>query len=134
MTEQNQSQFVPGCDAGTSEPEPASVLAIGDIEQWQSSCGNMPAQDGVRFAALEDVDEALLSMMGPKLVVSPVVASSFDCLDVSSVLHDLGYGGSYRAVTRRLPNPDIVRREVRLLCPTLDFDVVTVGSKGFFAN
>jgi hypothetical protein len=62
------------------------------------------------------------------------VAKNFDCLDVAAVLYESGFTGAYRAVTQRLPNPSIVRREVRTLFPELDFDIMLAGTNSFYAS
>ena len=87
----------------------------------------MPEEVGeIAYSELHELTEATLTALGPGLVLSPVVAPTFDCIDVALLLKGLGYRGSYRALSVPLPNPDIVRREIRALCPDLDFDVVMV--------
>ena len=107
-----------------------SILAIGSNGQWLASGCRLPASDRVAAILYKELDERMLAIHQPDVVVSPVVTSGFDCIDVAQALPDIGFRGSYRAVTTGLPNPDIVRREVRALCPGLDFIVVTVGTDG----
>ncbi len=71
-----------------------------------------------------DLDQLMLTMIEPDLVVSPLVSDDFDCVDLAFRLTRLGYRGRYVALTEGLPHPAIVRREVRSLCPHLDFDIV----------
>ncbi len=100
------------------------------------SCPQIPAgstQDrGARLERVQwsDLDQLLLSIVEPDLILSPLVSDDFDCVDVAFRLTRLGYKGRYVALTEGLPHPAIVRREVRSLCPHLDFDIVeTRGDK-----
>jgi len=115
---------------GPAELRNPSIIAVGPNRQWLTSGSRPPVSDRLTAAAFEELDDRMLAIHEPDLVVSPVVTSGFDCIDVAQVLTDLGYRGPYRAITPGLPNPDIVRREVRALCPGIDFRVVTAGSDG----
>lgn len=71
------------------------------------------------------LDAALLDRFDPHFVVSPILTSGFDILDVAERLWQLRFGGAYRVLTEaQLPNPDLVLREVRLKCPGLDVDIL----------
>ncbi len=106
------------------------ILAIGDLELWRKSFGSLPVHRGVTFSDIDLLSEGTLATERPDLVVSPVLTPSFDCIDVAFRLAALDFGGAYRALTRNLPNPTMVRREVRTLCPTLDFDIIRVLDDG----
>ncbi len=106
------------------------ILAVGDLALWKSSFGSLPVHKGVHFADIDLITGGLLEDISPDLVVSPVLTPSFDCIDVAFRLADQSFSGAYRALTRNLPNPSMVRREVRTLCPALDFDIVRVLDDG----
>jgi hypothetical protein len=107
-----------------------SILAVGTKGQWLASGCRPPASERLAAATFEELDEGILAIHEPDIVVSPVMTRGFDCIDVAKLLTDLGYRGAYRSVTPGLPNPEIVRREVRALCPGIDFRIVTVGADG----
>jgi hypothetical protein len=70
------------------------------------------------FIGMQDVGKV-------DMILSPMVAEDFDCLDVAQHLFAQGYSGRYRVMAPNLPNPGMIRHEVRSLCPGLDFDIVT---------
>jgi hypothetical protein len=107
-----------------------SILAVGTNGQWLASGCRLPASGRVVAATFAELDERMLAIHEPDVVVSPVVTSRFDCIDIAQALTEIGFRGSYRAVTTGLPNPEIVRREVRALCSGIDFMVITVGTDG----
>ena len=73
--------------------------------------------------------DVLLEVLAPKLVVSPVLARRFDCVDLAIRLATLGYSGAYRAFSTDLPRPELIDSEIRVLCPTLDFAIVDLRRK-----
>lgn len=73
------------------------------------------------------VTAALLKEFDPHFVVSPIVTPAFDIMDLGLRLWQLGYKGAYRALTEvPLPNPELVLREVRALCPALNVDILCI--------
>lgn len=107
---------------------PITVLAVGSPEYWMD-CGFAAADRGqLVVVEFEELMDSALAIHDPQMVVTPVVARGFDCIDVAAILSGFGFRGAYRAVTRRLPNPEIVRREVQAAYPGLDFDIVTVSA------
>lgn len=113
----------------TSQGAP-KILAIGDLRLWRQSFGALPVHQEVHFSSIDDLDEGLLATASPDRVVSPVVTPLFDCIDVAFRIANLSFRGAYRALTRDLPDPRMVRQEVRGLCPDLDFDIVHILDDG----
>lgn len=82
---------------------------------------------GIEVVNFPAVTTELLKAFDPHFVVSPMLTPSFDVLDLAQVLSQLRFGGAYRVLTETpLPNPDLVLREVRLHCPTLDIDLLSM--------
>jgi hypothetical protein len=102
--------------------DPVRIWAIG--RRAARASGPPDAREGVELVAFDeflgDGDVANVDM-----VLSPMVGDGFDCLDVAQLLFARGYNGRYRVMAPNLPNPGIIRQEVRTLCPGLDFDIVT---------
>ncbi|MDH3264975.1 MAG: hypothetical protein OEM24_13380 [Paracoccaceae bacterium] len=75
------------------------------------------------------VTAALLKSFDPHFVVSPILTSGFDILDLGTRLWQLRYQGAYRVLTETtLPNPALVLREVRSHCPGLDVDLLSMDA------
>lgn len=102
----------------------ASVLAVGDTREWAARGRRLPSDGHVYFVEFHDVTEELLARLAPRLVLSPLLARTFDCLDLAQRLGKLGFRGQYRAIDIGLPDPALIVREVRSLVPGLDFGVV----------
>ncbi len=107
----------------TEQNSSVEVLAIGDLNEWIQQGYSLP-NDRMAFLHIDDMSEAMLADYNPKVVYSPVLAKNFDCIDLSMLLHSLGYNGPYRAIGQGLPKPEVIEREVRGLCPRLDFAIV----------
>lgn len=101
-----------------------SVLAVGDPEEWVRSGCALPSDGDIAFVAFQDIDQELLEKLTPPVIMSPLLSTGFDCIDLAEVLSGVGYEGRYRVVTKRLPKPNVVIREISQLCPKLDFDLL----------
>lgn len=112
-----------GIYAHASE-RPASILAVGDPDEWVRAGHHLPADSEIVFVAFTDIDEEMLSHYSPSVVLSPLLAKGFDCTDLAHSLIAAGFIGKYRAVTRRLPRPELVVAEIRQFFPGLDFEIL----------
>lgn len=102
----------------------ARILAVGHTGAWTAR-GRRIATDGhVYFADFHDVSDDLLAHLCPRLILSPLLARNFDCVDLAQRLGQLGYRGRYRAIDIGLPDPALIVREVRSLVPGLDFEII----------
>lgn len=108
----------------TSNDETVAILAVGSAAEWREGGNRLQADGRVAFVSIEEISVELLDRVCPTVILSPVLARSFDCIDLAQKLHDLGFTGRYRAVSDELPNPEMVEREIRHLCPGLDFGIL----------
>jgi hypothetical protein len=115
-----------GAGPASEHRELPTVLAVGDIEEWRRHGGDIPADSKLAFTDFGSVTAELFQVMAPTLVLSPLLARGFDCIDLAQVLHSLGYKGRYRAIAERLPDPAMIRCEIAGLCPNLDFDIIVL--------
>ena len=131
VVDQKNYRWPETCD-GCERDRPC-VMAIGEPAQWVYRHDGTP-RDYCRmsFADLRGLVTGDDGEITADLVLSPVVAKDFDCIDVALLLTELGYVGAYRAVGRQLPKPDIVMREVKAACPKLDFGILDIGPDGKF--
>ena len=100
------------------------VLAVGEPEDWLRQGKALPT-GSLAFVAYHEVSAETLGQHQPEVVYSPVLARSFDCIELAMLLHNLGFGGTYNAYASDLPKPELVEREVRQICPRLLFRIVT---------
>lgn len=111
--------------AAAGSPTRIAVLAVGDTRQWGDAGASLPKDIKVAFAAIEDVTDDFLSIIEPETVISPLLARSFDCADLAERLHMFGFRGRYRAIADDIPNPGLIRKEVREAFPGLDFEIIS---------
>ncbi len=101
-----------------------STLVVGDIAYWKAQGRCLPKMDRLRFIDLDALDKTVIEDLAPDIVFSPLFSAYFDAIDVARVLNKLAYNGPYRAVSIELPDPELVRNEIRRCAPNLDFDLV----------
>lgn len=104
------------------------ILAVGELRQWHATGGWSVRNDKIAFIEFSELRTEVISLLNPDYVLSPTICRSFDCLDLAALLQNIGFRGKYRAVARELPNLEIVRREVRALCPAINFDFIEAGA------
>ena len=117
-------QRLAALDYDISNDETVAILAVGSAEEWRQGGNRLQADGRVAFASFEDVDDTLLARTCPTVILSPVLARNFDCIDLAQKLFNLGFTGRYRAVSDELPNPEMVEREIHNVCPGLDFGIL----------
>jgi hypothetical protein len=81
---------------------PAATFSAGSSRQEEAA--------SIRFDALVDY---LAFATGLELVVAPLFCADFDALELIEVLGGQGYRGTLRIVAPKLPNRQIVLRELR---------------------
>jgi hypothetical protein len=102
------------------------VLVIGAMSEWAPEEAERPAGSRIVFADYAEISAELIERVAPAMIVSSVIAATFDAFDLAQDLQELGYAGPYRALTPHLPDPDLVRREVSSCAPDLDFELLVV--------
>ena len=102
----------------------STILVVGELREWLRNGFRVPMGHGLAFLEFEDLTQDILQSVAPGVVLSPLLSRSFDCVEVAERLWETGYRGQFRALADRLPNPGIVRSEIKGLFPGLDFDIV----------
>ena len=97
-----------------------AILAVGDRGEWEHHGDPLP-KGGIAFVDFHEVTETMLEHLRPSTVFSPVLARRFDCIELALLLHGLGFRGAYRAMSKDLPRPEVIERQI---CPRLDFRIV----------
>ena len=75
-------------------------------------------------AGFDTICAEFLARTKPDYILAPLLIGDLDILDIAEKLDGLGYQGVLLAVAPPLPNPRLIKAEVRALCPNLRFDVV----------
>ncbi len=102
-----------------------TILVVGDLARWRGA--PLPRSKGFRCVAFHELTPELLELVRPQIVLSPLLCSAFDCMDLADVLARAGFRGRYRALSPDLPEPELIRTEIRSACPGLDFDIVSMA-------
>ena len=110
-----------------SENSPYSyTLIIGDLCRWRAEGRNVSPFDTVTFLAFDELTAESLANMDVAMVFSTLVADTFDAVDIAVRLVELDYRGPYRALTTLLQDTDVIKDEVKLVAPLLDFDILAL--------
>ncbi len=99
------------------------AVVVGDPREWHRKGRDLP-RDTLVFIGIEDVTPEMLDELQPDIIYSPLLAKTFDCIDLAMQLHKIGYEGAYRAKASDVPVPAMIEREVQQLCPQLDFEII----------
>ena len=113
-------------DRKSERRQNAPIVAVGNVEEWRRAGHALPANSDLHFCSFDQLDPAFIELFAPPLVLTPLVSTNFDCADVAIRLHETSFTGSVRAIGRDVPRPDMIEREVRALCPALDFAIVGI--------
>lgn len=103
-----------------------TILVVGNTDQFLSAKPKLPACSDTLFCVISDLTPAFLEKHKPNVVLSPLVTSQHDILELAIVLDRLNFEGQFRVLVAPLPNPEVILSEVRFECPALDFDLITV--------
>ncbi|PUB19405.1 hypothetical protein [Yoonia sediminilitoris] len=101
-----------------------TTVVIGDIARWKAEGRNVQALNGFHFIDIDELTPELLEKQKADMILSPLVAHNFDAVDVVSKLIELEFRGKYRAVSDDIPDSEIIRKEVQLFAPEIDFDLL----------
>ncbi len=102
-------------------PDSDVTLLVGETDDWGRQ---LPLAATLHYASLPDLNDDLLRRARPELVLSPLMMRCFDACDVLKRLADLGFRGRYRAISRTLPRPEVVRTELIACASGIDCDVI----------
>ncbi|MCV2878371.1 hypothetical protein OE699_05850 [Sedimentimonas flavescens] len=87
---------------------------------------NNLAGGAVTIARFSSLTADLLMTTAPEVVLSPLMTSDHDILDLAKRLEELGFKGALRAFCAPLPNARVILTEVRQIWPEGDFDILEV--------
>ena len=97
------------------------VVALGDdLDTGNMQCHAVP---------YDMLDEILLDRLRPARVITPLFGDGYDAVDVAEDLSLYGYGGQLIGISPRLPNPQIIEREMREYAFAMNFELVMYDEK-----
>lgn len=105
------------------------TLVIGDMIRWKKLGRIPPDIPGFVFADIEELSPALMAEAKADIVISPLLIRGADAVEVARRLFRMGFDGSYRVLSGQVPNPDIIRQEIRNVAPKLDFVLMVVPER-----
>lgn len=102
------------------------TLIIGDLSRWRAAGRNTSGCEQFLYADPADLTADFLDAFNPDIILSPLMGAAFDVFEVAAILAKLQFKGKYRALCSDIPKVSIVRADVALVAPDLDFDVFRV--------
>lgn len=106
------------------------LLVIGSPDQWSEAAtrgrGKADA-DWLNLCAFEYLTSDIMAELSPDIVLSHLLSKSYDVIEVARRLQELNFSGTYIAIWRRIPNPDVIRAEVRQVAPHLHFELLEIS-------
>ncbi len=107
----------------TSKPK---TIVIGDVARWQAQGMNVAPMDGLRFVAIDAICAETLANFAPETIFSPLIADTFDALEVAQFLATSTFSGRYCAISDPLPDRESVIEEISKHAPSISFDILVV--------
>ncbi|MCG3266191.1 hypothetical protein [Yoonia sp. I 8.24] len=102
------------------------TIVIGDVARWQAQGMNVAPMDGLRFVAIDAICADTLAEFAPETIFSPLIADTFDALEVAQFLATSAYAGRYCAISDPLPDREAVITEISKHAPGISFDILVV--------
>lgn len=102
------------------------TLIIGNRRRWNSEGRITSGLRGFAFLDFAELTKEALFQHQPDIILSPLVGDKFDVIEVATTLLELGYNGRYRAIAETVPDVAMIRQEVGVHAPKLDFDVLVM--------
>ncbi|WP_159086926.1 hypothetical protein [Loktanella sp. Alg231-35] len=108
-----------------SERDPADrTLVIGNMRRWVAEGRLTSSLRDFTFLNFGELSAEALKAHTPDIILSPLVGDDFDVIEIAQQLATLAFSGRYRAIAERLPNAEMIRKEVSEQATDLDFDVL----------
>ena len=80
----------------------------------------------IQNIAFDAITAPFLMREAPDCILAPLVIGPFDILDIAERLVAFGYTGLLLATSPPLPNPNLIRAEMRSIFPSIRFDLLEV--------
>lgn len=113
-----------------AENATAPLLVLGDLQGWQRAGRVLPQHDGLRFADPGDITACLLHIVAPKVVLSPLICTAYDVIDIALRLVDAGFSGAYRCIAEGGYDLSLIAQEVAQAAPALNFAIIQMDGDG----
>ena len=101
-------------------------MVIGYLSRWLAEGRDIGVFDDIAYISFCDLDHKILTEHAPAIILSPLVADTFDALDIAARLAELGFEGRYRALSTGNGDTKLIKAEVLATAPELDFDILEI--------
>ncbi|MEM6728569.1 MAG: hypothetical protein AAF618_08715 [Pseudomonadota bacterium] len=103
------------------------ILYVGDYDPAaEDDVG--PELFDVCFVAFSEITADLLEALEPSIIYSPLLTPNFDSTELAQRLQEFGFKGKYCAVVKSVPVPQLIKNEVRMAAPLVNYDLVVTES------
>lgn len=113
----------PKAPDGTWSLPPAVVLAV-EADGLLESLAPLPESTVVVHALYGDVGPGLIARALPDCILSPLIGSQFDAIELAHRVCGLGFRGRMVVGAPALPNRAAVKRELDAACDGLTVDLI----------
>lgn len=101
-------------------------MVVGDLSRWLAEAREIGIVDDIAYIAFCDLDQETLTKHAPAIILSPLIADTFDVLDIATRLSELRFAGRYRALSTGNSDAKLIKAEVLATAPDLDFDILEI--------
>jgi len=102
------------------------TLIVGDLLRWRRNGRNTKTFDHFHFSCFAELSAETFAVAKPAIVLSPLMADTFDAMDVAGFLCAVEFKGLYRAIASEKIEPAVIRQDIKACAPNLDFDVLLI--------
>ena len=97
-----------------------AIAPLGKLDAILSACD----VNSIVVVSYDHLTTTTLATVRPDLILAPLLAASFDIVDVGARLNAMGFRDRLRAFSEPLPDVGAVVREVRVQFSDIDFGVI----------
>ncbi|MEM9248274.1 MAG: hypothetical protein AAGB05_06190 [Pseudomonadota bacterium] len=114
----------PVCGANVAWVGPHAFLERIPSSAWLEVFSSNAADSLLTTRTLSGLESDLSAGEEVDAVLSPLFWRGGDGIEVARLLERIQFSNPYRIVTPPLPRPEIVLREIKVTCPSIDLDLI----------
>ncbi|WP_039019697.1 hypothetical protein [Halocynthiibacter namhaensis] len=103
------------------------ILVIGNVESWLSSGRSLPQDEALVFIDFHAFSAEALLKHRPTMILTPLTSLDFDALDIAERLQAFRFAGAFRILAPKLPNPEMIAREINYKAPNVDSEIIELS-------
>lgn len=102
------------------------TLVLGDAKRWIQTGREIPRIKGFVFSDVADLSAAVLMIIRPDMILSPLKIRDHDVISIARKLDQLRFNGLYRVAVQGLPDKSVVTRDIANVAPNLDVALLDI--------